>query len=395
MRKIFSSFVAVCLLLIALQCHAVTISGNIKYGYSYFESPTHAALMLGEDGSHKYHNFSSRLKADHTWARFVFTAHYQLQYSLAENDNFTKYQDLDDRRLLDLTYVLTDEDDTKVLHRLDRLNIGYNGDKVVFKLGRQAVSWGNGFAFNAMDIFNPFQPTEIDKDYKSGDDMLYSQYLTQSGNDWQLIILPRRDEKEKIEEEASSYALKFQGIYGFGELNLLMARHYSDQLLGVGFSRSLADLLWRMDFTLTKLADDSYTPTIVTNLDYSWVLLEKNFYGYLEYYHNGFGVDRNEMAISSPDLSQRLARSELFTKGKDYLAFGLQIELHPLLRIDPAFIFNLHDSSGLCNFTLQYDWLENLSLKLNAIVPLGDEDSEFNGSYSTGNNINILASYYF
>ena len=86
-----------------------------------------------------------------------------------------------------------DDSSDFILHRLDRLSLGYTSESLVMRLGRQAVTWGNGLVFYPMDIFNPFNPVAIDKDYKTGDDMLYGQWTTYQGNDWQMILLPRRD----------------------------------------------------------------------------------------------------------------------------------------------------------------------------------------------------------
>ena len=89
----------------------------------------------------------------------------------------------DDRRLFDLTHAITDEGKRAALVRVDRLSAGYTGENGVLRMGRQAVTWGNGLIFNTvMDIFNPFDPTAIDKEYKSGDDMLYGQYLRDDGD---------------------------------------------------------------------------------------------------------------------------------------------------------------------------------------------------------------------
>ena len=54
----------------------------------------------------------------------------------------------DDQRLLDLTHVLTETDDTLVYHRLDRLNLTWAPDWGTVRLGRQALTWGDGMVFN-------------------------------------------------------------------------------------------------------------------------------------------------------------------------------------------------------------------------------------------------------
>jgi len=75
----------------------------------------------------------------------------------------------DARRLFDFTRSIADGADSEIVHRLDRFWVGFSGDKVVVRAGRQALSWGNGLFFAPMDLVNPFDPTTIDTEYKSGD----------------------------------------------------------------------------------------------------------------------------------------------------------------------------------------------------------------------------------
>ena len=91
----------------------------------------------------------------------------------------------DDRRLFDLTSIITESREDALLHRVDRLWLGYTSEKAVLRFGRQALSWGNGLFYAPMDLVNPFDPAAIDTEYKAGDDMLYLQYLRDSGDDVQ------------------------------------------------------------------------------------------------------------------------------------------------------------------------------------------------------------------
>ena len=62
--------------------------------------------------------------------------------------------------------------DQTLYHRLDRLSVTFQPYWGTLQIGRQALTWGNGFLFNPMDLFNPFSPTQIDREYKPGDDMV-------------------------------------------------------------------------------------------------------------------------------------------------------------------------------------------------------------------------------
>jgi hypothetical protein len=64
----------------------------------------------------------------------------------------------DDRRILDLSHNISERNDRVIAHRLDRLYLSHTSEKTVLKIGRQAVSWGNGIIYNPVDFFNPFDP---------------------------------------------------------------------------------------------------------------------------------------------------------------------------------------------------------------------------------------------
>ncbi|MBT8099391.1 MAG: hypothetical protein KJO82_06555, partial [Gammaproteobacteria bacterium] len=62
----------------------------------------------------------------------------------------------DDRRLMSLTDVIHDQGRSAQVQRLDRLSLRYSSDKIVARIGRQALSWGNGLFYSPMDLVNPF-----------------------------------------------------------------------------------------------------------------------------------------------------------------------------------------------------------------------------------------------
>ncbi|MCZ6810066.1 MAG: hypothetical protein O7D92_09940, partial [Proteobacteria bacterium] len=154
----------------------------------------------------------------------------------------------DDRRLLDLTSVITDSNKFAALHRLDRLWLGYANDKTVLRLGRQAISWGNGLFFSPMDIVNPFDPTQIDTEYKAGDDMLYAQFLRDSGDDVQAAVVFRRNPMNgDVESDEGTAAIKYHGVSRHAEYDLLAAVNHGDATLGIGGNRNIGGAVLRGD----------------------------------------------------------------------------------------------------------------------------------------------------
>ena len=325
---------------------------------------------------------SLRLKFAAFSGRWSFDSAYQLVGLRADTLPLTGLPD-DDRRWLDLTHVISRDDDSALLHRLDRLWVGYASEKTVVRFGRQALSWGNGLAYAPLDLVNPFDPTAIDTEYKAGDDMLYLQYLQDSGNDLQAAWVLRREPiTGDVDTAASTLALKYHGFAGTAEFDLLVARSYDDTVLGLGFSRGIGGAVWSADLAVTDTARDRYVQ-VVSNVLYSWTFADRNMSGGLEYYFNGFGQKGGRYALpaleENPDLLARLGRGELFALGRHYLSANVLVEMSPLWSLTPTLLCNLEDPSALFQLRTAYSLGDNLTFLGSIDLPIGPSGSEFGG----------------
>jgi hypothetical protein len=288
----------------------------------------------------------------------------------------------DAQQWFDLSRSFTDRDSRLLFGRLDRCSVGYTGDRLVLRLGRQALSWGDGLVFQVLDLFNPFAPTAVDTEYKPGSDMLSSQWLLAGGDDVQAIVVPRRPARGAALASAdSSLAVKWHHFAGATQLDLLAARHYDDTVAGVGVSGNLGGGVWRLDVAYTSLRSGGSATSLVANSDHSWVWAGRNAYGFLEYFRNGFGVssvDRGVAGLPAP-LVQRLTRGELFSLGRNELAAGLRYEWTPRFTVDPTLIFNLDDHSALWLLHCRFDWLQNFQLDAGAQAGQGPRGTEYGG----------------
>jgi hypothetical protein len=289
----------------------------------------------------------------------------------------------DDRRLFNLTDVIGDDDKTSVLHRLDRMNVGYTSEKAVVRFGRQALSWGNGLFYAPMDLVNPFDPATVDTEYKAGDDMLYLQYLRNNGNDFQAAYVLRRNLLSgNVESDQSTAAVKYHGFLGEAEYDLFIAEHYDDAVFGVGAGWSLGGAVWRGDLVVTRSSNDT-TAQLVSNLTYSWHWFGRNMSGAIEYFFNGFGqrsgaYDPASLA-ENPELIDRIVRGELFSIGRHYVAGSVMIEMTPLWGLTPTVLANVSDPSGLFQLMSNYSLSDNMTLLGNINIPLGPKGTEFGG----------------
>ena len=220
----------------------------------------------------------------------------------------------------------------------------------------------------------------MDREYKTGDDMVYGQYLQDNGNDWQFVSVWRRDENGNTGQDVNSNALKYHAFVAEQELDVLLAQHFEDEVLAAGGITGWGGALVRGDVVLTHTDLDTYA-SAVANLSYSWVWGGKNISGVFEYFYNGMGLreeDYSDLA-NEPDLISRLRRGELFTLGRHYLAGGLSIEMTPLIMLAPTLFVNLGDNSGLAQVLGQYDFKQDWRLLLALNLPFGSAGTEFGG----------------
>jgi hypothetical protein len=393
--------------------------GHVKYQVTHTDYRADDIYAVFGDDPARDHGLDLRFKAENRRGPWDFAAHYELLAlngdTLATRGNIAAagipftgaVSGLPDdrRRLFDLTHAITDRERRAVVHRLDRLSLGHSGARQTLRFGRQAVSWGNGLVFQPLDFVNPFSPIAIDKDYKTGDDMLYGQWLVGEKDDLQAILLPRRDPAtHHVEGNQSTYAVKFRARLAGVDVDLLVARHFSEDLAGIGVVKSIGGAVWRLDASFTDLENGDSAASLVTNLDYSWMWGGKNVYGYVEYFRNGVGeTDRAHYAAPNAELSVRIARGELFTLVRDYAALGLQVEFTPLFNLHTNLIANLNDSSKYLQLRGVYDWQQDMQLMAGLNLPSGDRGTEYGGVpvvgtstfASTGRAVYVRGGYYF
>lgn len=370
-----------------------SFGGHTKYQYVHTFIPGSSVLQSISGDSLQDHNFEVRLKISARRDRFDFEAHAQL--ILVHSDSLAGFRALpglitpgadvinDDRRWFNLTHEFNNEDKNASIVRLDRVSVAYTGDKTVVRFGRQAISWGNGLLFTPMDIMNPFDPTAVDKEYKSGDDMLYAQYLLDSGDDLQAVAVVRRNPVSgEVEQDQSSLALKYHGFLGSNEYDLLAAGHYGELVLGIGGSTDLGGAVWRGDLVWSD-TDSGSVLSGVLGTSYSGILGGRNWTGFMEYFYNGFGQKGGNYSpgelVSNPELLKRLSRGELFNLGRHYLGASVSFEMTPLLNLTPNLFINLADPSALAQVLVSYSWTQDIQLLTALGVPVGPSGSEYGG----------------
>ena len=393
MLKVVTSGLLICLLTVPAKAATnFDYKGHIKYQSLVTNYPSDSLFQTLTDDPARDNNAELRLNFSAFNNPWAFHADYQLliksgdSVSLQQqNPGFGLTSQLitnDNNRLMDLTHIISEDEDSISAHRLDRLHLSYTTDQSVFRAGRQAVSWGNGMIYNPMDFFNPFDPAAIDKEYKTGDDMLYGQYLLDSGNDLQAVWVGRRNDNGDISHRVASSAVKYHVFSDDYEFDFLLAEHFDHRTFGLGAVANVGGSIWRSDIVVSEVNSDNIVSGVI-NVSYSWVAWNKNMSGVLEFHRNGFGIEDGNYSPTNlarhAELLARLQRGELFTLGRDYVSASATVELTPLWLLTSSLFVNLDDDSRLLQLFSLHDLQQNLQLFVAVNFPTGNQGSEFGG----------------
>ena len=283
---------------------------------------------------------------------------------------------------LDLSDRFIDDDVTIGVQRVDRLSLAYTTPDFVFRIGRQALTWGSGLVFRPMDLFNPFSPDATDTEYKPGTDMAYAQLLFDDGSDLQIIAAPRGDQEgDEPSANESSMALHLQKEMLGHQTTWLLARDHGDWVAALGVNGALGESTWNIEVVPTFLNDGGTRTSVIANISNAATLFDRNATFFVEYFHNGFGVDESEFSLATlpSELVDRLSRGQVFNRRKNFLAGGLSLEVDPLFTLSPSLIVSLDDGSAYAILSGAYSLGDNLNLIAGVQAPIGPPNTEFGG----------------
>ena len=299
----------------------------------------------------------------------------------------------DDRRFMDLTWMVSEGDDYVVYQRLDRLNFTALPSWGVVRVGRQAVTWGNGLIFNPLDLINPFPPADLERDYKLGEDIVAVEVVRPPAGNMQLLYAPRRNpENGNVAWDQSSLGGKLHLAHGTTELDIMAAHNYDDNVIGVGTRGYVGEAAWRLDATYTFVDRDTDVDdylSLMANVDMSWVWWGRNWYGVLEGFYNGLGSDDYARAFSDPEIQQRFDRGYLFALGRYYLSGHVTVELHPLFRISLTTINNVEDPSGIIIPWATWSVVQDVEVEFGCRFFWGGSETEYGGFTISGTDLRV------
>jgi hypothetical protein len=273
-------------------------------------------------------------------------------------------------RFFDLSIDAIDDEDLLARLELDRLELRWDRPSYRLTLGRQAVTWGVAYFWPVLDLFAPFAPQQVDRDYKAGVDAVR---LTIPAGDFSEVDLIAAGQGEDLPEDGSVGALGRLHAGG-ADFGFMAGSFHTDAVAGAFATADVGGTGLRGEVAYTKSGDDADAEIDRERFARATLGVDRQLTPLLtligEVAWNGYGVD-------DPALYRRLAQSdrvrrgEVTSLGRRYAGLSLSWQPHPLWTLGAALLLNGDDGSTLFQPTARWSLSDAATLELGIIAGAG------------------------
>jgi hypothetical protein len=280
------------------------------------------------------------------------------------------------RRYFDLETTLVENDDLLVTAEFDRLNLRWERPGFRLVAGRQAITWGVTYFWPVLDLFAPFAPQRIDRDYKPGVDAVRA---TVPIGDFSELEIVAAGQGKDVSDDFSGAGLARINV-GLSDIGFMAGSFHTDTVLGTFITTDIKGTGLRAEMAYTSSGDPSDAAIDRDEFVRATVGVDRQLSATLnltaEAAWNGYGADdpQGYLRIARSD---RFLRGEVSSLGQRYAGLSLGWQLHPLVTASAAVIGNLGDNSALFQPTVSWWVSESVTALFGFFVGVGDGlDSE-------------------
>jgi len=255
---------------------------------------------------------------------------------------------------------------------------------LTFRVGRQQLPWGTGYAWNPSDVFhdkNQLDPTYEKRGVDAGKIEIPFAGMGLITAVVELDKWNRAKKALRIKHHVKGFDVSISGIETYENITnyeTFETDHTRRRLLAGDFSGTMGGIgVWFEGTYSDPHIGDSYTQTLI-GVDYT---SEAGLYFMAEYYHNGNGA-RNRRDFDFERWMHFLGAAGE-NLGRDYLFAGHMFALSDLMTGSNYTIVSLTDGSAVVYPYFEYSLSDNAVLTLIGYVTLGKADSEF-GAFGSG-----------
>jgi hypothetical protein len=261
-------------------------------------------------------------------------------------------------------------------HELDRAFVALHAGRAEITVGRQAIGWGRGVIFGAVDLFAPFSPLEADREWRRGVDALRLD-----------LGLGRRASLDLVaalgdDVDRSLLGARLRGYAGDVDLELLAGRRARDLFAGATGSAAVGDAEVHAELAVFRapeplpaggLAGDRLALKAVVGASSNFTV-GNGLYLLVELHHSGLGAARPEDVVPlllQPAFRERVERGDTQILGRWAACLMASTEVSPELSLSLLWLQSPTDGSGVLSPSASAALGDRLQVALSAYLPWG------------------------
>ncbi|BDG07069.1 hypothetical protein [Anaeromyxobacter paludicola] len=277
-------------------------------------------------------------------------------------------------RLRQLQGSLSRSDGFLLWQELDRAALALHLPGLELTAGRQAIGWGRGVLFSAIDVFAPFTPLEIDREWRRGVDALRAELRLGDRSSLELVAAGAES------WDGTAVAGRLRGYLGDVDAELAAGRLAGDLFVGASSSAAVAKAEVHGEAAVFQLREPLEPGSgravwkAVAGASYRFdVWRGVTLLG--EYHRSGFGVSdpRTLLArLASPAFAARVARGDTQILGRHAVALLASSELSEELSVSLLALASPSDGSGVLSPGAVFTLGQSATVAANAYLPFGE-----------------------
>ncbi|MFN8062290.1 MAG: hypothetical protein U0Q12_24270, partial [Vicinamibacterales bacterium] len=278
-------------------------------------------------------------------------------------------------RLSQLDWSLRDGGEFTWRHEVDRANVVFHPSRAAVTIGRQAIGWGRGVLFGAVDLFAPFTPLEADREWRRGVDAVRAD-----------IRLSQRSSIDVVGAfgptvDASTAAARARGFWGDVDVEVVAGRRARDGFVGFTSSATVGGGEIHGELAAFRAQDSIPGVAPAGHVFIKGVAggsfrlpVGNGVLVYAEYHYSGFGAARaSDLStwFAIPELQRRYLRGDTQILTRHVIGVLASYEQSPLVTYAALLVQSPRDGSGVVAPSSTLTFGDRLSLVLSVYLPYG------------------------
>ncbi len=287
-------------------------------------------------------------------------------------------------RIVQLDNAISTSDAYSYRHEIDRALVAFHYDRADVTIGRQAVGLGRGVLFSAIDVFSPFSPLEIDREWRRGVDAIQGDVrLTDTASVGLVGAFAA-----SWDDSALLGRIRGRSASGLFDGEVVVGKRAEDTMYGGSFSAALgeAEVHGELAFFDTPEAfvdgalfggDDLVTKAVL-GASYTFNV-GNGLTVWAEYHFSGFGsgdIAEAQQRLQDPDYVERFLRGDTQIVGRHATAIQASYLVNDLWSLNFVWIANPDDGSGVLTPSINLTLSDKVTIVASLYVPYGDDIDE-------------------